>query len=150
MVSSVYLRLLMFLSPILIPSCNSSNPAFLMMCSAFRLNQQGNSRQPRHTSFSILNQSVVPHRVFIVAFWPTYRFLGRQVSWSTILISLTLSIDFMNHTVKGFSIVNKEVDFFWYSIAFSMIQQMLAIWSLIPFLNPLGQLEVLGSHNAEA
>ena len=32
------------------------------------------------------------------------------------------------HTVKGFGIVNKaEVDFFWNSLAFSMIQQMLAI-----------------------
>ena len=43
------------------------------------------------------------------------------------------------HTVKGFSIVNEaEVDVFWNSLAFSMIQQMLAISSLIPlsFLNP--------------
>ena len=43
------------------------------------------------------------------------------------------------HTVKDFGIVNKaEVDFFWNSLAFLMIQQMLAIWSLIllPFLNP--------------
>ena len=43
------------------------------------------------------------------------------------------------HTVKGFGIVNKaKVDFFWNSIAFSMIQQMLATWSLVPlpFLNP--------------
>ena len=38
------------------------------------------------------------------------------------------------HTVKGFGIVNKaEIDvFFWNSLAFSMIQQMLAIWSLVP------------------
>ena len=40
-VSSTYLRLLMFLLPILIPACNSSRPAFLMMCSA--LNKQGDS-----------------------------------------------------------------------------------------------------------
>ena len=45
------------------------------------------------------------------------------------------------HTVKGFSIVNNaEVDFFfpWNSLAFSVIQWMLAIWSLVPlpFLNP--------------
>ena len=32
------------------------------------------------------------------------------------------------HTVEGFGIVNKaEVDIFWNSLAFSMIQQMLAI-----------------------
>ena len=46
----------------------------------------------------------------------------------------------MIHTVKGFGIVNKaEIDvFFWNSLAFSMIQWMLAIWSLVPlpFLNP--------------
>ena len=43
------------------------------------------------------------------------------------------------HTVKGFGIVNKaEIDVFWNSFAFSMIQQMLAIWSLVPlpFLKP--------------
>ena len=44
------------------------------------------------------------------------------------------------HTVKGFSIVSEAaVDVFWNSLAFSMIQWMLAIWSLVPllFLNQL-------------
>ena len=43
------------------------------------------------------------------------------------------------HTVKGFGIVYKaEIDVFWNSLCFSMIQQMLAIWSLVPlpFLKP--------------
>ena len=43
------------------------------------------------------------------------------------------------HIVKGFSVVNEaEVDVFWNSLAFSMIQWMLAVWSLVPlpFLNP--------------
>ena len=43
------------------------------------------------------------------------------------------------HTVKSFGIVSKaEVDVFLNSLAFSMIQQMLSIWSLVPlpFLNP--------------
>ena len=42
------------------------------------------------------------------------------------------------YIVKGFGIDDKgEVDVFWNSLAFSMIQQMLAIWSLVPlpFLN---------------
>ena len=41
--------------------------------------------------------------------------------------------------------------FFWNSLAFLMIQQMLAIWSLVPlpFLNQLEHLEVHGSHIAE-
>ena len=59
-----------------------------MMCSACGLNKQGDSRQPCHTPFSILNQLVVLYRVLTVAFWPTYRFLRRQVRWSGIPISL--------------------------------------------------------------
>ena len=42
------------------------------------------------------------------------------------------------HTVKGFGIINeKKHMLFWNSLAFSMIQQMLTIWSLVPlpFLN---------------
>ena len=45
----------------------------------------------------------------------------------------------MIHTVKGFSIVDEaEVEGFMDSLAFSMIQQMLAVWPLVPlpFLNP--------------
>lgn len=78
-VSSAYLRLLMFLQPILLPDCNSSSMAFLMMCSANRLNKQGDSRQPCHTPFSTLNQSVAPYRVLMVAPWPAYRFLRREI-----------------------------------------------------------------------
>ena len=43
------------------------------------------------------------------------------------------------HTATGFSIINEaKVGVFWDSLAFSMMQQMLAIWSLVPrpFLNP--------------
>ena len=74
------------LLPILIPACYSSSPSVPMMCSAYRLNKQGDSRQPCHTPFSILNPSVVPCRVLTVASWPTYRFLRRQVRWSGIPI----------------------------------------------------------------
>ena len=38
-VSSAYLRLLIFLPAILIPVCASSSPAFLMMFSAYKLNK---------------------------------------------------------------------------------------------------------------
>ena len=40
-VSSAYLRLLIFLLTTLIPSCASSSPAFCKMYSAYRLNKQG-------------------------------------------------------------------------------------------------------------
>ena len=76
-VSSTYLMLLMFLLPISILACNSCSPAFFMMCSVYKLNKQGDSRQPRHTPFLILNQSVVPYRVLTVASWYAYRFLRK-------------------------------------------------------------------------
>jgi len=38
--SSAYLRLLIFLPAILIPACASSSPTFLMMYSAYKLNKQ--------------------------------------------------------------------------------------------------------------
>ena len=39
-VSSTYLRLFLFFPPILILACNLSSPAFLKMCSVYRLNKQ--------------------------------------------------------------------------------------------------------------
>ena len=45
-VSSAYLRLLIFLPAILIPACVSSSPAFLMIYSAYKLNKQGDNIQP--------------------------------------------------------------------------------------------------------
>jgi len=45
-VSSIYLRLLIFLPAILIPACASSSPAFHMMYSAYTLNKQGDNIQP--------------------------------------------------------------------------------------------------------
>ena len=69
-VSSAYLRLLIFLSSILIPACASSSLAFHMMYFAYKLNKQSDSIQPWHTHFPILNQSVVPCLVLTVPSWP--------------------------------------------------------------------------------
>ena len=52
-VSSAYLRLLIFLPAILIAPCASSSPAFLMMYSAYKLNNQGDNIQPWWTPFPI-------------------------------------------------------------------------------------------------
>ena len=79
MVSSAYLRLLIFLLSNLIPVCASSSPAFLMMYSAYKLNKQGDNIQLWGTPFPVWNQSVVPCPVLTVASWPAYRFLKRQV-----------------------------------------------------------------------
>ena len=89
-VSSAYLRLLIFLPAILIPACASSSPAFCMMYPAYRLNKQGVNIQPWCTPFPILKQSIVPCLVLTVASWPTYRFLRRQVRWSDIPVSLRI------------------------------------------------------------
>ena len=64
----------------------------------------------------------------------------RQVRLSGIPISWRIFQFVVVHTVKGFGVVNKtEVDVFLNCLALSMIQRMLAIWSLVPlpFPNPV-------------
>ena len=47
-----------------------------------------------------------------------------QVKWSGIPISLRIFQFVVIYTVKGFSVVNgPEVEFFWNSVTFSIIQQ---------------------------
>ena len=89
-VSSAYLRLLIFLPVILISACASSSPVFFMMYSAYKLNKQGDNIQPWRTPFPIWNQSVVPCPVLSVASWPAYRFLKRQVRWFGMPISFRI------------------------------------------------------------
>ena len=112
-VSSIYLRLLIFLLAVLIPACASSSLAFRMMYSSYKLNKQGNNIQPWHTPFLIWNQSVGPCPVLTVASWPAYRFPRSQVS-GLVFPSLENFPQFVViHRVKGFGIVNKaEVDVF--------------------------------------
>ena len=89
-VSSAYLRLLIFLPANLIPACAWSNLAFHMMYTAHKLNNQGDNIQPWHTPFPNVNQSVVPCLVLNVVSWPAYRFLRRQLRWSGIPITLRI------------------------------------------------------------
>ena len=116
--------------------------------------------QPWHTPFPIWNQSVIPCPVLTVASWPAYRFLRRQVRWSGIPISFRI-FSVCGDPHKGFGIVNKaEVDFFWNSLTllmivtqvknficpfsaqtieplvFSIMQEMLPIWTLVPLPFP--------------
>ena len=143
-VPSVYLRLLIFLPAILIPACASSSPAFLMMYSAYTF-RQGDNIQPWCTPFPIWSQSVVPCPVLTVASWPAYKVSQEtsQMVWYSHLFK-NFPQFIVIHTVKGFGIVNKaEIDvFFRNSLTFLMIQQMLAIWSLVllPFLKPANSL----------
>ena len=77
-----------------------------------------------------------------IAFCPAYRFLRKQVRWSVIPISLRSFYSLLWSTLSkalAYVVHEAEVDvFFWHSLAFSVIQRMLAIWFLVPlpFLNP--------------
>ena len=70
LVSSAYLKLLIFLLANLILVYDSSSLTFLMMYSAYNLNKQGDNIQPWCTPFPIVNQAIVPCPVLTVASWP--------------------------------------------------------------------------------
>ena len=89
-VSSAYMRLLIFLPAILISTCDSSSLAFCLLHFSCKLNKQGDSIQPWCTPFPTSNQSVVSFPFLTVASWPAYRFLRRQVSYSGFPISLRI------------------------------------------------------------
>ena len=83
------------------------------MCSAYKLNKQGENTQPWCTSFPILNQSIVPCPVLTVASWFAYRFLRRHGRWSGIPTSLRIFQFIVIHTVKCFGVVSKaDLDIF--------------------------------------
>ena len=113
-VSSAYLRLLIFLLAILIPAWASSSQAFYMMHFEYKLNKQGDNIQPWGTPFMIWKQSIVPCPVLTVASWPPYRFHGRQVRWPSIPNSLRIFHSLWWSTQsKAFGIIHKaEVDVF--------------------------------------
>ena len=143
-VSSPYLRFLIFLLAILIPACASSSLIFCMMYLAYRLNKQGDNIQPWHTTLPIWNQSFVSHPVLTAASWPACKFFKRQVMWSAIPISFRIfhnllwkSQFIVIHTVKDFSIVNKaEIDVFSGTLLlfqWSSIYWQLDLWLLCLF-----------------
>ena len=67
MVTSAYMRLLIFLPAIVNPVCGSSSLAFHKMYSAYKLNNQGDNIQLSRTPFPVLNQFVVPCLALTVA-----------------------------------------------------------------------------------
>ena len=136
-VSSAYLRLLIFLLAVLIPACASSSPVFLMMYSAYELNKQGDDIQPWRTPFPIWNQSVLSRPVLLLLSDEVSREAG-QVDWYSHFFQNFPQFTVI-HTVKGFGIVHKaEIYVFLELSCFLMIQWMLAIWFLVPlsFLKP--------------
>ena len=122
-VSSVYLRLLIFLLQILIPACASSNPAFFMMYSAYKVNKQGDNIQPWCTPFPVWNQPIVPCPVLTIASWPAYRFLRRQVRWSGIPISIRI------FHILLWSTQSKPL---WFSLVINFLQSINSVYVSIP------------------
>ena len=112
-VSSAYLRLLIFLLAVLIPASASSSLAFHMMYSAYKLNKQGDNIQPWRTPFPIWNQSVFWCPVltcFLTCIQISHK-AGKVVWYSHLFKDFPQFV--VIHTVKGFGIVNKaEVDVF--------------------------------------
>ena len=87
-----------------------------------------------NTPFPILNLSVVPCLILTATFWSTCRLFRRKVRWFGTLISLRIFHSVLWSTQwKDLAWSVKQMKmFFWDSLAFSMIQWMLAIWSLVP------------------
>ena len=101
-VSSAYMRLLIFLPTILIPACASSSLVFCMVYSTYNLNNQSDNLQLWCTPFSILNQSMVPCPVLTVVSWTPYRFHRRQVNLAWRILSITLLACVMRAIVQQF------------------------------------------------
>ena len=135
--SYVYPRLLIFLLAILISVCASSNLVFPTMYSAHKLNKQGDRIQTVY-DFEPVHHSISGFYCCFLSFIQVSQEAGKVV-WNSNLLKNFPQFAVI-HTVKGLSVVSEaEVDvYFWNSLTFSMIQQMLAIWSLVPlpFLNP--------------
>ena len=113
-VSSSYLRLLLFLPAILTPACASSSLAFHMMYSAYKLNEQGDNIQPWHTScpnVEPVHCSMSGSNWFFFTFIQISQETGK-VDWYCHHCKNFLQFVVIQ-TVKGFSIVNEaEVDVF--------------------------------------
>ena len=82
------------------------------MYSACDLNKQGYNIQPCHTTFPILNQSVVPRLILLLLDLLQVSQETGKVVWYSHLFKNFPQV-FVIHTVKGFRVVNEaEVDVF--------------------------------------
>ena len=80
----------------------------------------------------LLSQFWTSVLILIVASWPAYRFLRRRVRWSGTSVSLRIFHSLLWSTQSKALAWSMKQKFFWKCLAFSMIQQMFAIWSLVP------------------
>ena len=99
-ISSAYLRLLIFLLEAWIPSCASSSLAFRMMYSAFKLTKQSDNIQPCRTPFPILNWSVVGSNCCSLTCLQISQEAGQVVWYSHLFKNFPQFV--VIHIVKGF------------------------------------------------
>ena len=90
MVSSTYLRLLMFFPRNLYSIFCFIQASLLHDITTYKLNKQDDNTKPWYTPFPIWNQSIVPCLLLTDASWPAYRFHRRQIRWSGSLIPLRI------------------------------------------------------------
>ena len=112
-VLSAYLRLVIFLSAILILACASSSPAFLMMYSTYKLNKQVTIYSLMHP-FSYLEPvccSMSSSKCCFLTCVQISQEVDQMVWYSHLFKNFPQFI--VIHKVKGFGIVNKaEIDVF--------------------------------------
>ena len=92
-VSFTYVGLLIFLLAVLIPAYNSSSPAFLMMCSACKLNNQSDNKQPCQMLFIYYLITDILSRTFvsnITRTWSSHALFMSMWNSATALKSICL------------------------------------------------------------
>ena len=100
-VSSVYLRLLIFLPAILIPACASSSLAFHMMYFAYKLNEQGDNIQP----WRIICCSMSSSNCCFLTCIQISQETGKVVWYFHLLKNFPQFV--VIYTEKGFGVINK-------------------------------------------
>ena len=112
MVSPAYLRLSIFLPAILIPACVSSSPAFLMMYSAYKLNNRVTIYNLNILLSQFGTSSLFHVRLKLLLLDLHTDFSGGR-SGGLVFPSLEeFSTVFVIHTVKDFSIVTEAEEVF--------------------------------------
>ena len=101
-VSSAYLRLLIFLQEILIPACGSSSPAFFMMHSAQKFNEQVDNNTGLSYSFPNLETVCCSTSSSNYCFLTHIRVSQEAGECSGIPISLKIFHNLLWSTVKSF------------------------------------------------
>ena len=152
-VSYAYLMLLIFLVAFFIPACVSSSPAFRMILCIWvkYAGWQYTTLTFSFPNFEPVCWSLSGSNCYFLTCIQVSQETGKVVWYPHLFKNFPYFV--VIHTVKGLSVVNeaKVGIFFWNSLAFSMIQWVLVIWSLVPlpFLNPAWT-SVLDSHTIEA